>query len=64
MEEDVFAFQIFVFTSFFTKFFILAELYWLSILDLLKFTISWQIKVLDHVQFGNSCHVVEAVLLA
>ena len=64
MELDVVAFQVFVYTvstSFFT---ILAKLHRLTILDLLVFLSSRQIEILDHVHAGNSCEVVELVLLA
>ena len=45
-------------------FYILADLYWLTFLNLLALEIRWQIKVLDHVHVSNSCEVVELVLLA
>jgi hypothetical protein len=48
----------------FSDFLKLVNLNWLTILDLLTFFSSRQIKVLDHVQFGNSCHVVKAVFSA
>ena len=61
---DAIAFQIFVLIVLRLLLSILVELYWLTTLDLLRLVSSWQIKVLDHVQLSNSCHVVIAVLLA
>jgi hypothetical protein len=43
---------------------ILAELYRFTILELLAYFGSWQVKVFDHVQIGDSWQVVNLVLLA
>ena len=64
MKLNVVAFQVFVFTVMTSLFCILADLYWLTFLNLLALEIRWQIKVLDHVHVSNSCEVVELVLLA
>ena len=64
MELDVVAFQVFICTVLTSFFNILAKLHWLTFLDLLAFVTRWQIKVLDHMHGGNSCQIVELVLLA
>jgi hypothetical protein len=61
---DGVAFQVFGCMASTTIYHILAELYQFTILDLLAFLSSWQVKVSDHVQIGDSWQVVDLVLLA